>query len=108
MKPFVKWQGGKRRELANIRPFVSSPVAEPFCGGAAVAFLPQPTAGNVVSPYRTGIGKGKVNFRDILNPVGNEGSVQGDTLLGITRTNALRFGCRSRSAKRFGRTWSPR
>jgi DNA adenine methylase len=38
MKPFIKWQGGKRRELANIRPFISSPVAEPFCGGAAVAF----------------------------------------------------------------------
>lgn len=38
MKPFVKWQGGKRREFANIRPFISSPIAEPFCGGAAVAF----------------------------------------------------------------------
>ena len=38
MKPFIKWQGGKRRELANIKPYVSSPVAEPFCGGAAVAF----------------------------------------------------------------------
>jgi site-specific DNA-adenine methylase len=37
MKPFIKWQGGKRRELANIKPYVSSPVAEPFCGGAAVA-----------------------------------------------------------------------
>lgn len=38
MKPFIKWQGGKRRELANIKPYVSEPVAEPFCGGAAVAF----------------------------------------------------------------------
>jgi DNA adenine methylase len=38
MKPFIKWQGGKRRELPNIRPYVKGPVAEPFCGGAAVAF----------------------------------------------------------------------
>ena len=38
MKPFIKWQGGKRRELNNIRPFITGNVAEPFCGGAAVAF----------------------------------------------------------------------
>ncbi len=41
MKPFVKWQGGKRRELDHIRPYIPSNVsniAEPFCGGAAVAF----------------------------------------------------------------------
>lgn len=41
MKPFVKWQGGKRRELKHIRPFIPdnvSTIAEPFCGGAAVSF----------------------------------------------------------------------
>lgn len=41
MKPFIKWQGGKRRELDHIRPYIPSNVsniAEPFCGGAAVAF----------------------------------------------------------------------
>jgi len=41
MKPFIKWQGGKRRELDHIRPFIPSNVSnisEPFCGGAAVAF----------------------------------------------------------------------
>ena len=41
MKPFLKWQGGKRRELDHIRPYIPSNVsniAEPFCGGAAVAF----------------------------------------------------------------------
>ena len=41
MKPFLKWQGGKRRELDHIRPYIPSNVtniSEPFCGGAAVAF----------------------------------------------------------------------
>ena len=41
MKPIVKWQGGKRRELVHIRPFIPNDctaIAEPFCGGAAVAF----------------------------------------------------------------------
>lgn len=38
MKPFIKWQGGKRRELVNIQPYISGDIAEPFCGGAAVAF----------------------------------------------------------------------
>lgn len=41
MKPVVKWQGGKRRELDHIRPYIPSNVSnisEPFCGGAAVAF----------------------------------------------------------------------
>ena len=41
MKPFVKWQGGKRKELDHIRPYIPknvSNIAEPFCGGAAVAF----------------------------------------------------------------------
>lgn len=41
MKPPIKWQGGKRRELDHIRPYIPSNVsniAEPFCGGAAVAF----------------------------------------------------------------------
>ena len=37
-KPFIKWQGGKRRELPHIREFIPSDIAilaEPFCGGAA-------------------------------------------------------------------------
>ena len=42
MKPIVKCrQGGKRRELDHIRPYIPSNIsnlAEPFCGGAAVAF----------------------------------------------------------------------
>jgi len=41
MKPIIKWQGGKRKELPHIRPFIPdniSNIAEPFCGGAAVAF----------------------------------------------------------------------
>jgi DNA adenine methylase len=41
MKPFIKWQGGKRRELKHIREFIpngTSLIAEPFAGGAAVAF----------------------------------------------------------------------
>ena len=41
MKPFIKWQGGKRRELKHIREFIpdgTSIIAEPFAGGAAVAF----------------------------------------------------------------------
>lgn len=41
MKPIVKWQGGKRKELPHIRSFIPdniSNIAEPFCGGAAVAF----------------------------------------------------------------------
>ena len=41
MKPFIKWQGGKRRELKHIRQFIPddiTSIAEPFAGGAAVAF----------------------------------------------------------------------
>lgn len=40
MKPIIKWQGGKRRELKHIQPFINGAhtIAEPFCGGAAVAF----------------------------------------------------------------------
>ena len=41
MKPFIKWQGGKRRELPHIREFIPDGIpiiAEPFCGGTAVAF----------------------------------------------------------------------
>ena len=41
MKPFIKWQGGKRRELPNIQRYIPSTttsIVEPFCGGAAVAF----------------------------------------------------------------------
>ena len=41
MKPFIKWQGGKRRELTHIRPYIPdgiSAIAEPFAGGAAVSF----------------------------------------------------------------------
>lgn len=41
MKPIVKWQGGKRRELPKITPFLDNitTIAEPFCGGAAVSFM---------------------------------------------------------------------
>ena len=41
MKPFIKWQGGKRRELDHILPYIPDGtyyLAEPFCGGAAVSF----------------------------------------------------------------------
>ena len=41
MKPIVKYQGGKTRELPLIRellPDSFNAVVEPFCGGAAVAF----------------------------------------------------------------------
>lgn len=41
MKPFVKWQGGKSKEMKYISNFIPSnvkSVAEPFSGGAAVSF----------------------------------------------------------------------
>lgn len=41
MKPFVKWQGGKSKEIKYISNFIPSNVktiAEPFAGGAAVSF----------------------------------------------------------------------
>ena len=41
MKPFIKWQGGKRRELPHITPYLDNfkTIAEPFCGGSAVSFM---------------------------------------------------------------------
>ena len=41
IKPFLKWAGGKRQLLPEIRSFVPSQVSryvEPFMGGAAVFF----------------------------------------------------------------------
>jgi len=41
MKPIVKYQGGKSRELPLIKQMLPpqfSRVVEPFCGGAAVSF----------------------------------------------------------------------
>ena len=40
MKPVVKYQGGKSRELPLIQPYITSAkrIIEPFCGGAAVSF----------------------------------------------------------------------
>ena len=39
MKPVVKYQGGKTRELSLIQPYIRSAkrIIEPFCGGAAVS-----------------------------------------------------------------------
>jgi len=39
MKPVVKYQGGKTRELPLIQPYIRSAkrIIEPFCGGAAVS-----------------------------------------------------------------------
>ncbi len=47
MKPIVKYQGGKTKELPKIKallPNQVSRVVEPFCGGAAVTFAFQNTA----------------------------------------------------------------
>ena len=41
MKPVIKYQGGKTRELPLIdkyKPAAFSRIVEPFCGGAAVSF----------------------------------------------------------------------
>lgn len=41
MKPIIKYQGGKSRELSLIKtlsPHTTDRVIEPFCGGAAVSF----------------------------------------------------------------------
>lgn len=41
MKPFVKWQGGKSKEMKYISNFILShikSISEPFSGGAAVSF----------------------------------------------------------------------
>lgn len=41
LKPIIKYQGGKSKELPIIKPYISSStkrIIEPFCGGAAVAF----------------------------------------------------------------------
>ena len=40
MKPVVKYQGGKSRELPLIQPYITSAkrIIEPFCCGAAVSF----------------------------------------------------------------------
>jgi DNA adenine methylase len=41
MKPIIKYQGGKSKELPIIRKYISkehSRIVEPFCGGAAVTF----------------------------------------------------------------------
>lgn len=41
MKPIIKYQGGKTRELPLIKPYICATtkrIVEPFCGGAAVAF----------------------------------------------------------------------
>ena len=39
MKPVVKYQGGKTRELPLIEPYIKTAkrIIEPFCGGAAVS-----------------------------------------------------------------------
>ena len=50
----------KRRELSNIRPYISGPVAEPFCGGAAVAF---DTEGKV---YLNDVNKRLINLYKIV------------------------------------------
>jgi DNA adenine methylase len=61
MKPIIKYQGGKRRELATltalIPPFTGR-LIEPFCGGAALAFhLARPAVlrdvnGDLINLYR--------------------------------------------------------
>lgn len=41
MKPIIKYQGGKTKELPLVRPYISNKIqriVEPFCGGAAVSF----------------------------------------------------------------------
>lgn len=41
VKPLIKYQGGKTKELPIIKPYIPSTtkrIVEPFCGGAAVAF----------------------------------------------------------------------
>ena len=61
MKPICKWQGGKRRELPTIKPYIPDDtilIAEPFCGGAAVSFDFEGTAHlndtneNLINLYR--------------------------------------------------------
>ena len=66
MKPFIKWQGGKRRELPHILPFIPdniSAIAEPFCGGAAVSF------DNGGIAYLNDTNKKLINLYDVIcNP----------------------------------------
>ena len=54
MKPVIKYQGGKRRELPLIKQMLPQKfdrVVEPFCGGAAVAFgLQTPAILNDINP----------------------------------------------------------
>lgn len=54
MKPIVKYQGGKTRELPLIKQLLPSDfsrVIEPFCGGAAVSFeLQKPAILNDINP----------------------------------------------------------
>lgn len=64
MKPFVKWQGGKRRELPHILPFIPdniSTIAEPFCGGAAVSFNNENVA------YLNDINKKLINLYSVVS-----------------------------------------
>ena len=40
MKPVIKYQGGKKKELSRIKEFAPKEfkrIVEPFCGGSAVA-----------------------------------------------------------------------
>lgn len=50
-KPIVPWMGGKRRLAKQILPIISDhkTYVEPFCGGAAIYFLKQPSAVEVIN-----------------------------------------------------------
>lgn len=52
-KPIIPWMGGKRRLAKQIMPLFPDHTCyvEPFCGGAAVFFLKQPSAVEVINDW---------------------------------------------------------
>lgn len=55
VKPVLKWVGGKRQLLDDIKPFIPKHITtyiEPFIGGAAVLFELQPTKA-IINDYNT-------------------------------------------------------
>ena len=76
MKPFVKYQGGKTKELPLIKqllPDKFNKVIEPFCGGAAVSFaLKKPAILNdvndgLINAYNQI--KDKIEFQEVFSEV---------------------------------------
>jgi DNA adenine methylase len=73
VQPFVKWVGGKRQLLSEIRKFIPGEIStyfEPFVGGGAVLFDIQPKRA-VINDYNSELMNAykiiKSNFQELIN-----------------------------------------